>query len=346
MEAIERGSVVLRKTPKERYEITAKVFEDTRGVYVLTIQKYNRVGGASENFYFSFVGNEITELMNVIKSAKELEFTTTRSFRVRDTDSHNPDPITALQDIRQMILDNPERAAAIASSELTTQDIVALGYRRKQLSIFERMLNDRSFFEAAVQAHHGKPENVWQSFFEKNHWIFGYGLSYLFLSGLDDRKLEQVVRGYDLTGHGKRADGVMKTQALISSLCFLEIKHADTPLLRSTPYRPGVWPPHNEVTGAVSQVQATVAAAMETLKTQTKLYDALGNPTGEEVHTIEPRSFLVVGSLGQLIEEHGPNIEKVRSFEQFRRNTAKPEIITFDELYHRAKFIVDTAAPV
>jgi hypothetical protein len=38
--------------------------------------------------------------------------------------------------------------------------------------------------------------------------------------------------------------------------------------------------------------------------------------------------------------EHGVNTEKFRSFELLRRNTFLPEIITFDELYERARFIV------
>ena len=38
--------------------------------------------------------------------------------------------------------------------------------------------------------------------------------------------------------------------------------------------------------------------------------------------------------------EHGVNTEKYRSFELYRRNISRPEIITFDELYERAKFIV------
>jgi hypothetical protein len=38
--------------------------------------------------------------------------------------------------------------------------------------------------------------------------------------------------------------------------------------------------------------------------------------------------------------EHGVNQDRHRSFELFRRNTANPEIITFDELFERARFIV------
>jgi len=48
----------------------------------------------------------------------------------------------------------------------------------------------------------------------------------------------------------------------------------------------------------------------------------------------------VIGSLSEFLGEHGSNQEKIRSFELYRRNMASPEIITFDELYERAKFII------
>lgn len=53
-----------------------------------------------------------------------------------------------------------------------------------------------------------------------------------------------------------------------------------------------------------------------------------------------PKSYLVIGSLSEFLGEHGSNQEKIRSFELYRRNMASPEIITFDELYERAKFII------
>ena len=47
------------------------------------------------------------------------------------------------------------------------------------------------------------------------------------------------------------------------------------------------------------------------------------------------------GCLDELQTDQGINVEKYRSFELYRRSTSRPEIITFDELYHRAKFIVE-----
>ena len=56
---------------------------------------------------------------------------------------------------------------------------------------------------------------------------------------------------------------------------------------------------------------------------------------------VQPRSFLVVGSLGQFKTEKGVNASRYQAFEGFRRNLRQPEIITFDELYERARFIVE-----
>src|ERR1019366_6764613 len=59
-----------------------------------------------------------------------------------------------------------------------------------------------------------------------------------------------------------------------------------------------------------------------------------------------PRSFLVIGSLAQFQTEHGINEDKYSSFELFRRNIASPEIVTFDELYSRATYIVEASKAV
>ncbi|NCP50194.1 MAG: DUF4263 domain-containing protein, partial [Sphingomonadales bacterium] len=64
--------------------------------------------------------------------------------------------------------------------------------------------------------------------------------------------------------------------------------------------------------------------------------------TVEKRSNVEPRSFLIVGNLNEFESEFGPNQDKVRSFELYRRNVHKPEIFTFDELLFRAKFIVDS----
>ncbi len=72
--------------------------------------------------------------------------------------------------------------------------------------------------------------------------------------------------------------------------------------------------------------------------------DDTGTPTGESVFLYQPRSFLVIGSLSEFLAEHGINEEKYSSFELFRRNLKSPEVVTFDELFERAKYIVESGA--
>ena len=180
-------------------------------------------------------------------------------------------------------------------------------------------------------------------FFEKNPWIFGYGLDYIYTSNLDDKRLEQVVHGYQVSQHGKRVDALLKTRAFISTLCFVEIKTHRTQLLHNIPYRSGCWAPSNELTGAIAQIQGTISYAQESIFGKLTLTDQNGFPTKEDVFNFRPRAFIVIGNLEQFNGEYGINQEHIRSFELYRQNIFQPEIITFDELYERAKYIIATS---
>jgi len=127
---------------------------------------------------------------------------------------------------------------------------------------------------------------------------------------------------------------------LISNLCFVEIKTNDTPLLENHPYRAGCYAPSRELARAVAQVQGTVIAALDNLSSKISTEDGEGNPTGEEIFNYQPKSYLVIGNLDQFTTEHGVNKNKYRSFELYRKNILNPEIITYDELYQRARFIL------
>jgi hypothetical protein len=67
----------------------------------------------------------------------------------------------------------------------------------------------------------------------------------------------------------------------------------------------------------------------------------LRSPTGEILFNVRARSFLVAGSLREFETANGLNETKVRSFGLYRRSTDAPEILTFDELLTRARFIVE-----
>ena len=330
----EKSEIVLRETPGGKKIIKAKVYEDNRQIQVLTIQDYTPATEKPHKNGHSFVGEEITKLFNFIKDTQTIIFDSEKYKVFSDADIEHLN-LNDQQAIK-IVSNNPDLFAKIAEYNIKTQDIIAYAYRKEQLKVFEQLLNDsRENKEIG--------ETTWQKFFEKNKWIFGYGLGFVFLSGLDGKKLEQIIQGHDISHYGKRADGVMKTRGVISNLCFVEIKKQNTNLLKKQEYRPGTYGASDELTGAISQAQITCESALRSLNESIRFTDNQGNPTGEEVFNIQPKSYLVIGDLSQFNTTHGINMEKYRSFELFRKNMISPEIITYDELYERAKYIVESS---
>lgn len=234
---------------------------------------------------------------------------------------------------------------ASLSGGITDSDVALLTDRKASLSEFERLFSDPGYFErarAGLGSNKGE-EDVWQDFFERNEWIFGYGLKLISCEGLDDKKLETIVTGSGLMGgSGKRIDALMKTRGRISSLLFTEIKTHTSRLTALAEYRPGVYVPDKHLRGAVAQVQKTIHKV--TLAASQNHHDITttgGNPSGETVTVVRPRGVVVVGSLDEFEEQHGPNYERFASFELYRNSLAGIEVLTFDELLERARYIVE-----
>ena len=336
--AHEKGELVLRHKEDAKSTITAKFFEDDRGLFVLSIQGYTIATAKPHNASFSFVGAEIGRLIEFLNHIQSMPLKGGGPMKI--TDEQLRRLVLSNLQAKTLLQDNEELFAEVVRSEITKQDVVAVGYRKRQLQTFERLLSDQKYFEEVKSRKDCSAEAMWQQYFEKNPWIFGYGLSYIALSGLTDKKLEQVVHGHTVSAHGKRVDALLRTRGVISSLCFVEIKTHTTDLLQKQPYRSGCWAASDELIGGIAQVQGSVALATDSIRTKLAIDDELGNPTGEEAFNYLPKSFLVIGSLSEFVGDHGVNQERYRSFELFRRNTANPEVVTFDELYERARFIV------
>ena len=175
---------------------------------------------------------------------------------------------------------------------------------------------------------------------EDNKWILGYGLDYITTDSLDNKKLEQVVSGFDVNSRGKRVDGLLKTKGIISSLCLCEFKTPDTKLMGKEP-RPDSWSISSQLSDAIAQIQKTSRKLVENLKSETQMKDSEGYSTDEFLYLNEPKSFIIIGSLTEFLKNEKINQEKYSSFEIFRKNINNPEIITFDELFERAKYIVE-----
>ncbi|MCJ1697473.1 DUF4263 domain-containing protein [Rathayibacter caricis] len=234
--------------------------------------------------------------------------------------------------------------SAALGGPLTKDEIAILSGRKEHLVEFGQLLYTNGFIDGIAETSQRTIEAIWQDFFERATWIFGYGLSLISHSAMDDGKLERITVGNNLwSGAGKRSDAIMHSRAQVSTLLFCEIKRHDTPLLQTTAYRePDVFAPSKELVGGVAQVQKTVRKSFQLLQNQIEqLISPDGSPTGLDFSTTKPRQVLVIGDLREFHVNEGVNGEKMESFELYRRSISDVEVITFDELYARARFILD-----
>lgn len=176
-------------------------------------------------------------------------------------------------------------------------------------------------------------ESWWQDFFEKNHWIFGYGLKYVVLR---QEQPQSYYGGQRVDGSGaQRGDYLTSSSGNLKFVVLVEIKKPNTRLLRGvTPIRSGAWGLSNELTDAVSQLQANLS-----------IWDSEGSRTSSNrdsledagVYTVAPKGIIVIGNLNELVGDR----DKHQTFHRFRNSLQGIEILTFDELLARARFIVE-----
>lgn len=282
-----------------------------------------------------------TTLIDLIKGLDSIPAEGEESIRVddqllRDVFS-DPDKVGALY------AQDPERFRALIRSDADARDVIALQRRRDVVATMRAWLEDDIVFDAAKEEA-GGPEKAWQRLLEANPWVLGVGLGGQLLTSWNDEKLEQVTSGSDIRSVGKRADALLRTNGIIRSMAFAEIKHHRTDLLAAREYRSGCWGPSTELSGAVVQVQQTVRMAVRDLGEFVEDRAKDGSRTGTGTFITQPRAFLIAGCLSQLAGTIGGTIDdKVHSFELFRRNLTHPEVITFDELLARAEWHVKLA---
>jgi len=184
-------------------------------------------------------------------------------------------------------------------------------------------------FKNALDKDKGEQE-FWDDFFNRNTWIFGYGLEYRFLNTLQS---QPNYGGRDVTREGEqKGDYLTASEGDARFTVLVEIKAPGTDLLKKTKTRSGGFPVSSELASGVTQVQVN-CRTWDNEGSRTERNREILGP--RNVHTVEPKGILVIGRMSELDDN-----DKRNSFELFRRNIFNPEIVTFDELYQRAEFIV------
>lgn len=221
---------------------------------------------------------------------------------------------------------------------ITGQDLVNTGYRKQQLEIFRKLLYENYIQEYKDQfcTATTKDEVVWQYFFNKNQWIFGYGLDYRFQS-----ILQKEFHASDTTASG--SDGVIADFLMGDNkfTTFVELKLPGTQLFGNKPNRSNTWKLSNSLFDAVSQILEQKASGQLKIENTRELVDDNYNVINQ--HSYDSKTILLIGNWDQVdstSEPEGIKKLKRKTFELFRRDSRNIEILTYDELYQRATFIV------
>lgn len=238
----------------------------------------------------------------------------------------------------EIIKTDPQRARVISellkhghSEEFWKELVVNQPELATKFSILRLHQRRQKAFQEFEQGLAGdKDEAFWQNFFEKNTWIFGYGLNYKFLKTV---QAQPYYGSTNVTGKGgQRGDFLSASAAEVRFTVLVEVKKSST-LLLGNEYRNGAFPCSSELAGGVSQLQANCRKwEVEGSRTEENR-DKLQNL---DILSIQPKGILIIGHTSQL-----KSTPMRSSFEMFRRNLVNPEVITFDELLERARYILE-----
>jgi hypothetical protein len=330
------GSMCLRLTGNTRKtQVTAYITQDEKKIKRLTLQTFKARAGdwieTIEKDEFTFRSDEFTRLLNFLSQMEFIDLSNEENFQIEDI-SNNAGPKTIIDASERGIVERirtlPEEKRnglldALQRS-LTGDEINILLGRKQGLEEYEEhmRLGDWS-------------EPQWQAFFEREQWVFGYGLDY--------RITRQFGREMTVGGGGTDNQNKPVIDFLMSFTDYtvlVEIKRPDTPIFKETRSgRAGTWEFSPEFMSAVSQIIEQKAEWLSFAQTG-EHYDKSGREA-LTARTKNAKSILVVGSRDEFSRSGDIRAANVMrdTFELFRRETRSIDIMTFDELLERAQFI-------
>ncbi len=327
------GEYLLRTSPKGRDQVKIIVHENDNGKIGFVLQKFRgKHGNPIIESNFSFYDNEFNELLEFLKLVRFIDLSNLENFRL--SLSELKENVLVTQEEKRLIehfknlrgVDRLNLLEQIRDQKLTKQDLDILSGRKYGLKIFhEKLYIDKDWTEPK-----------WQIFFKENTWIFGYGLDYRFQSIL---QREAHLSDSDLDGKN-----TIKGDFLTGGTDFtvvVELKRPDTKLFESTTNRARSWKMSAILFDSISQILAQKAYW------EKKSVKDNFNEEGELIKqkTLDPKCILVIGSREQFSGNEREKDMKLRTFEMFRRDSRNIQILTYDELYERAYFIVNQELP-
>lgn len=299
-----------RKSPTSQWE-------DVRAINLNTLK-------AGEGVKFELHSQETRNLFRELQNIQAMSSKEGVPLGENELTVIRGDP-TLLAKFQELVKSSDGAAALLNTIRLLQPDLVS---KMSYIKVAEERKAILEEFRSAMGSN--RREDYWQDFFEKNPWIFGYGLNYKIL------RQEQVQPNYGgatIDGRGAQlGDFLASSGAEIKFTVLVELKTPQTPLLGNNRYRNGACEIGRELMGGVAQLQAN-CHTWETEGSRRAVDQERLEAKG--VYTVRPKGILVIGNTNQLTDIYRRN-----TFEMFRRNLNEPEIICFDELFDRATYII------
>lgn len=333
------GEIVLRISPTGAIQMKALIYTigntTRRG---LTIQKFGETRKGVLNprveLSFTFYNEEWIELLKFLDETKFIDLANKQAFKIKSNRPDNPIELPSslanrnknddvLKDLEGLSGEERIKLVHLARNGLFSKiELDILSGRIDGLKLFDNMLiNDNMSVN----------EIDWQKFLEKESWILGYGLDYRFLQIL---QREASVSNSTLNGTDTVITDFLTTDTRFTTI--VELKKPDTKLFGELRNRSRSWKLSDQLTESVSQILAQKAEWQ--LKSKVANYTKDGTKISER--TVDPKAILIIGHTQQFEGNDFESDIKAETFEIYRRNLRSVEIITYDELFERAKFIV------
>ncbi|MFW2545652.1 Shedu immune nuclease family protein [Primorskyibacter sp. 2E107] len=333
------GALCLRLSgEKRRTQVTAVVTQDDKAVRRLTLQSFQTRKGdwyqGYEEHAFTFRGDEFQRLLTFLDRLAFIDLANEDRFDIEDisTGAGRKAIVDAadrgiVERLRAMSDDDREALLRALHGSLSPEEVNILLGRRQALEAFEQRVEDGAW-----------SEREWQDFFDREPWVFGYGLDYRIMRPFDR---EATVSGGGTDNRGKPVVDFL--MSFTDYTVLVEIKRPDTPIFRAAPGgvggRAGTRAFSAEFTGAVSQILEQKAEWMA--------FAASGEHFSRdgtrrlEARTRNAKTILVIGNRREFEAAGDLRAAQVMrdTFELFRRETRSIDIVTFDELLERARFI-------
>ncbi len=215
--------------------------------------------------------------------------------------------------------------------------------RKTVIDEFRKLLEDEKYVTVyRTEKSIGDPreEAIWHHFLKNNDWLLGLNVDIRFIQDFTD---EVNVGVQNTTGTGSPKTDLM---GISDYTVLVELKTANTNFFtdnKKNTSRANTWSFTDKLIDGMSQCLGQKFDWDKTHKIK-DLVDNNKNVLSQEKHrTVNPKTIFIIGNKQKELPCESINLDVIQkrdTLQRFIRNSRDIEIISFDELYERAFFIV------